>query len=186
MAIFRRAAAADPGATDPLPIVNYVITHDVYEQTLAAIVAGRTPSFDGLDPGRSWCATLDGTAVDPVDVVIASLLGHIRRVVINSKGRIINLGYRQRLFTGAAKTAVILQAALDQLGGRCLWPGCGRLRTQIDHATEWHDHGPTDAANGALLCARHNRFKTRGYRTWRDDAGYWHTARPDGTEITAA
>ena len=40
--------------------------------------------------------------------------------------------------------------------------------------------------NEGPLCARHNRIKTRGYRTWRDDVGVWHTQRPDGTEITAA
>jgi hypothetical protein len=33
------------------------------------------------------------------------------------------------------------------------------------------------------LCARHNRWKQHGYRTWRDPTGHWHTHRPDGTEI---
>jgi hypothetical protein len=34
------------------------------------------------------------------------------------------------------------------------------------------------------LCGRHNRWKNRGYRTWRDDQGRWHLIRPDGTEMT--
>lgn len=186
VAIFRRAASADPAARDPEPIVNYVVSDEVYDEALVALMAGRQPSFDHVDPARRWCATTDGTPVDPTDVVIASLLGHIRRVVVNGEGRVIDLGRKRRLFTGAAKEAVILQAALDHLGRRCLWPGCGRLRTQIDHATEWHQLGRTHPDNGALLCGRHNRFKTRGYRTWRDATGHWHTARPDGTEIIAA
>jgi hypothetical protein len=33
------------------------------------------------------------------------------------------------------------------------------------------------------LCGWHNRFKTRGYTTHRDQHGHWHHYRPDGTEI---
>jgi hypothetical protein len=36
------------------------------------------------------------------------------------------------------------------------------------------------------MCGRHNHFKQRGYRTWRDPTGQWHTYRPDGTEIGCA
>jgi hypothetical protein len=34
------------------------------------------------------------------------------------------------------------------------------------------------------MCNHHNLRKNLGYETWRDPtAGYWHTHRPDGTEI---
>ena len=78
-----------------------------------------------------------------------------------------------------------LQAVLDT-AGRCLWPGCGRHRIQPDHSDEWQRGGVTDLVNSGPLCARHNRFKTRGYRTWRDAAGGWHVQRPDGTRIAPA
>ena len=43
--------------------------------------------------------------------------------------------------------------------------------------------GPTSARNAGPACGHHNRWRTRGYRTWRDPDGHWHHYRPDGTEI---
>jgi hypothetical protein len=56
-------------------------------------------------------------------------------------------------------------------------------RCQTDHTTSWATSGPTRPDNGGIACARHNRWKQHGYRTWRDPNGHWHTYRPDGTEI---
>jgi hypothetical protein len=44
----------------------------------------------------------------------------------------------------------------------------------------------TSVNNGGPLCGAHNRFKERGYRTWRDPNGTWHTTRPDGTQLQPA
>ena len=69
-------------------------------------------------------------------------------------------------------------------GKRCIWPGCGRtFGIQIDHTTDWQNHGVTDPDNADPLCTWHNPFKNNGYRITRDDAGQWHTFRPDGTEM---
>ena len=104
--------------------------------------------------------------------------------MIGADGVITDLGRRARLFTGSARTAALLQAALDGTG-RCLWPSCINRRCQVDHTLEWiADDRGTDTANSGPLCPRHNRWKTRGYHTWRDPTGIWHTRRPDGTEIT--
>ena len=105
------------------------------------------------DPTRRRCETIDGDLVDPCDAVIAALVGHVRRL------------------------------AVWMHGTRCLWPGCGRHHCQIDHTHPWHDHGPTNPDNAGPTCGHHNRWKTRGYHTWRDPNGHWHTHRPDGTEI---
>ena len=113
------------------------------------------------------------------------MIGHVRRVVIGADGVIINLGRRSRLFTGSARDAALLQAVLDR-GRRCLWPGCRHRHCQIDHRHEWHHHGHTNLDNAGPLCGRHNRHKTRGYRTWRDPDGTWHIQRPDGTTIPDA
>jgi hypothetical protein len=184
-AIFQRAAAADPAAKDPEPVVNIVIDQAVYEAQLAAMVTGDPVRFDPADLAHQRCCTTTGTPVDPADAVAATFVGHIRRVVLDRDGRIINLGHRCRTFTGGAREAAMLQAALDG-DGRCLWPGCGLHRCQVDHSVGWTHGGVTNPANAGPLCGRHNRFKTRGYRTWRDLQGVWHTARPDGTEIIAA
>ncbi len=184
-AIFSRAAATDPAAKDPEPVVNIVIDQAVYEAQLAAMATGDPAQFDPTDVAHQRCSTTTGVPVDPADAVVASLIGHVRRVVLDGDGRIIDLGRRCRVFTGGARTAALLQAAFDS-SGRCIWPGCGLHRCQVDHTLGWTSGGSTAPANASPLCARHNRFKTRGYRCWRDPVGVWHTSRPDGTEIRAA
>ena len=116
----------------------------------------------------------------PTDAVAAAVVGQIRRVVIDGAGVVINLGRKQRLFIGAARDAVRL------LTTGCRYAGCDQppTRCQVDHIDEWADGGATDTANGAPLCGRHNRFKTRtGYITRRRSDGTWITLRPDGTVI---
>jgi hypothetical protein len=100
-------------------------------------------------------------------------------VVVDSAGVIVDVGRRQRLFTGVLREAVLLAAP------RCVWPGCSRpvAQCQADHMLPHVDDGPTSAANGDPLCGCHNRFKTGGYTTRRDRHGHWHHHRPDGSEI---
>jgi hypothetical protein len=105
--------------------------------------------------------------------------GQVRRVVVDSAGVVINMGRRRRLFTGNARQAILLQSS------RCVVAGCAApiRRCEADHLTEWGRHGHTNGPNGAPVCGRHNRLKNTGYRVHRDDHGFWHTYRPDGTEI---
>jgi hypothetical protein len=184
-AIFDRAASVDPAAKSPEPVVNIVVDQAVYEAQLAAMVGERCAVFDASDLAHQRCLTTGGVPVDPADAVVASIIGQVRRVLIDTDGVIIDLGRRSRVFAGSARDAALLQGAFDG-DGRCLWPGCGRRRCQVDHTHEWHHGGVTALRNAGPLCARHNRFKSRGYRCWRDPTGAWHTYRADGTEIQAA
>ena len=115
------------------------------------------------------------------EAVANALVGHVRRVVIDAEGTVIDLSRRRRLFTGAAALAVKLASS------ECYWPGCHVPVTdcQSDHLIPWADHGggSTNPGNGGPACGRHNRMKERGFTAWRDPAGQWHTYRPDGTEI---
>src|SRR5690606_7607712 len=134
-------------------------------------------------PVDQWrCETTHGTLVDPHHAVAAAIHGHIRRVVFDSAGNVIDLGRRRRLFTGSARQAVLLQSR------RCVWPGCHLPagRCQTDHTQPWQHHGPTTPTNASPLCARHNRWKNHGYHVWRDPHGHWHTYRPNGTELGPA
>ncbi len=175
-----RGVAAAPDAATPEPLVNIVMTNAEYEAELAAMLGG-TPvpaaTVDDIDGRR--CETTTGIPISPRDAVIASFLGYVRRVVIDSSGRVTDLGRRRR-FTGAARDAVLLD------GRRCLWPGCGRAssRNQIDHTHEHARGGLTTPENGGPACGRHNRLKTQGYTAHRDTNGVWHVYRPDGTELT--
>lgn len=126
------------------------------------------------------CETAGGAPVDHHTLLVAALTGRIRRVVIDSAGRVVDLGRTQRLFTGATREAILLA------GDRCCWPGCD-IRgpgVQVDHLTEHHNGGHTNVFNGGPMCPLHNRFKHSHRITVYRDAIGWHFRRPDGTEIT--
>jgi hypothetical protein len=126
------------------------------------------------------CETVNGDPVDPSDVIAAALIGHVRIVVVDRRGVVVDAGRKTRLFRGVARELVWL------LGKTCCWRGCGhRLDVQVDHLDEYvRDGGGTDQANAGPLHGRHNRFKTtHGYTITRDDHGLLHIWRPDGTEL---
>ena len=161
---------------------NIVVTLETLEAAVghAAVGQASSPCHAAPDPLWSRSETTNGTLLAPNDILAAALIGHIRRVVVDSAGVIIDLGRKRRLFTGNQRQAVLMSSA------RCIWPGCDQPsgRCQADHLHEWQHNGATNIANAAPLCSRHNRWKSRGYSTHRDSNGYWHTHRPDGSEIT--
>lgn len=183
LAIFRTAAGAPPGTRLPEPTLVVLADHLTFEDALASVGLFPAPVRD--EPGpvpliERRCETATGVPVDPALVAKLALQAHVRRLVYGSDGAIVDHGRRQRLFRGAARQAVMLQAT------RCIHPGC-RVRVgncQADHIEQWaRDGGETRPDNGAPLCRRHNLAKNRGYTTRRDSLGRWRTYRPDGTEI---
>ena len=112
------------------------------------------------------------------DAITASFVGHVRRVVIDADRTVIDLGRKSRLFTGAAREAVWLRRR------RCVWPSCSHLHCEVDHRIPWSEGGRTSPDNGDPLCAKHNRWKVRGYRTTMDPrTKAIRVARPDGSII---
>ena len=177
--IFTTAATAQGAPRQGEPLVNLVIDAESFERQLSAGPERRCQPADPSTVLVRRCETADGVAVDPAAVVAAALSGQVRRIIMDSCGRVLDVGRRRRLFTGAARDAIRLTRR------RCCWPGCHVPvgRAQLDHTVPWVEGGVTDVDNGGPLCGRHNRFKNRGYRTHRDRAGDWHTFRPDGSEI---
>ena len=178
LAIF--TAAAQSGAVGTFEaLANIVVDEITLEHHLAKLAGGHPEPLAPTTVDDRRCETATGHQLDPGDMLAAVLCGHVRRVVLDTAGVVIDMGRRSRLFTGAARDAVLL-------GDRwCTWPGCDLRsgRCQTDHTQPWAASGPTRPDNGGPACARHNRWKQRGYRTWRDPDGHWHTYRPDGTEI---
>lgn len=123
--------------------------------------------------------TVDGRHVDPTEIVAATLVGHIRRVVYGADGVVIDVGRTQRLFTGSRRLAVLLSATT------CLWPGCTvpASACEVDHLQPWRAGGSTRPGNGAPCCGKHNRFRNHGFTVRRDERGGLHVHRPDGSEI---
>lgn len=198
VAIFLAAAGAPPCGTAIEVCVDVVIDQASFERQLAELAADLHDNGSRWSTPREWvadnlpdvdvrrlCHTLSGAPIDPAEAVAMALIGRVRRVVLGASSNVIDLGRRHRLYVGSARDAVLIQEALDG-GIRCRWPGCGRPRVQIDHTTEWSDHGCTDTCNGGPFCGFHNRLKSTGYTARRDDHGRWHLYRPDGSELRAA
>jgi len=170
------AASAHPGeGQGPLPVLNILIDRDTFETELTG---------GDHDPTRyrdMTCRTQHGDPLPIAEASAMALLSHIRRVVYDATSTVIDLGRKQRLFTGAAREAVMLMHTT------CIWHGCEApiRRCQADHNTEWgHQSGVTCPHNGAPLCGVHNRLKHRmRYRIVRNDDGSFSILHPDGTPL---
>ena len=182
LAIFLAAAAAPPDGVPADPVGNLLIDETTFGELLveAGLAAPRhEPGWPSILERR--CETVSGVPIDPRTALAVLVEGRVRRVVCDRNGVVVNLGRTQRLFTGAAREAVLLQAT------RCRWKGCAvpHRRLQADHVIPWAaGQGRTDVANGDGLCGGHNRLKRRGYAARRDSHGHWRFYRPDGSEIT--
>lgn len=192
VSIFRAAVTAEHAGTPVEPVVNILTDAQTWTDLLAAsgLIPGEGPLVDaGLIPALVGgdvpltdrrCETSTGVPLHPHDVLRAALTGHVRRVVVDSAGVVIDLGRRQRLFTGAARDAAML------LVRHCEHPGCD-LPTEwcdVDHGAEWAAGGRTDQDNAGIRCGRHNVLKTkRRWSTKRDTRGRQHTIRADGSVI---
>jgi hypothetical protein len=177
--IFKGAGTTE--TTAQTPIVNIFCTEHVLKEAIREYFGGdrETASEVAVSERFRLCETASGAPVSSRDLVIA-LIGQVRRVVVDTAGRVVDLGRRSRLFTGAAREAITLA------GHGCCWPGCNRnaFNIQIDHMSAWAAlKGTTSPTNGASMCAKHNQQKeAAGVRLTRDETG-WHHYRTDGTEI---
>jgi hypothetical protein len=182
--IFADAASAPPGSTGPATVVNIHVDHDTFTDLLTSTELFpdhvRDPFEDRVPLVTDRrCCTMDGHVVDPDHAVRSMLEGYVRFVIHDEGGVPIRWGRRRRLFTGAARDAVM------SLSPRCTHPGCRvrASRSEADHTVEHARGGGTDPDNGGPRCRRHNQMKNRGYTVHRDRSGRWHTYRPDGSEI---
>ncbi|MGI9031983.1 MAG: hypothetical protein ACR2HP_18670, partial [Ilumatobacteraceae bacterium] len=104
-AIFEQAASTAPGSQPPVPTVNLTMDYASYEAWLSRVTGAdpEAPIPDPADVDVRRCETVDGIQVDPVAVVLASFVGRVRRLVMDRAGVVIELGRRQRLFTGSSR-----------------------------------------------------------------------------------
>lgn len=186
-AIFRRAASMPADARVPEPLVSIVVDQRTFEEQLRRAAGQEVASDPNDDLAGRRCHAEDGTPVHPTDALAVALVGHVRRVVLDAAGTVIDLGRKRRVFTGSARDAALLQAMLRGPGGlRCLWPGCdaGGGCLQVDHREPARRDGPTSPENSDAYCGFHNRIKERGFRPDRRPDGTWIIHRPDGSPIT--
>jgi len=174
LAMTRTAAAnTTPTNNTPRATVNFLIDQDTFDTT----TAGHTPH-----PSRFRdiiCRTQTGRRLHPDDVFNTALIAHVRRVVHDNHGTVIDLGRRSRLFRGSARDAVMILATA------CTWIGCDRPIhwCDADHSTGWKAHGNTVPRNGRPFCRNHNLLKEQGFHVHRDQDGNWHITDPHGNPI---
>lgn len=209
VAIFSAAAGSPEASKLPEPTVNVIIDerslHDAFlhaglmlpngnqidldadgnitngDELLADLVTQLNDDPDSL--AKRKCVLSTGAAIHPSVALQALLTGHIRRVVVDSRSVITDLGTRSRAFTGAAREAALL------LANYCEHRGC-QIRSrhsQVDHMIEWSQGGTTDQPNAQPRCGPHNRFKHKHkWRSRRDENGRAYDIRPDGSVVLAA
>ena len=104
------------------------------------------------------CELADGTALTPGQVVSLLDGADIERVVFDGPSKVIDVGVKQRLFTGATKIAVQL-THLECQGD----PSCAERfdRCEIDHIHPYELWGETEQSNGRPLCRWHHRKRQR-------------------------
>ena len=104
------------------------------------------------------CELADGTVVPPGSLRPWLDEAWIERVVMDGPSRVLDVGVRRRLFTGATRLAVHLR---DR---ECFHPYCDRRAgdCDVDHIQPWSAGGLTTQANGRPACGFHNRARQRG------------------------
>jgi hypothetical protein len=202
-AIFHTAAADTTVGGRPEPVVSIVAQESVVDEafTRAGLLLANgnridVSEFAGVDVDALVeqiaaradatglvdvrCETASGMPVHPILVLQACLTSELRRVVIDSRSVVVDLGSTQRLFTGSARLAATLLARHCSTSG-CLIPSD---RCEVDHMVEHCDGGATEPGNAAPKCGWHNRDKhRRRLRSRRARNGRVYDIRSDGTII---
>jgi hypothetical protein len=111
----------------------------------------------GTGAVQRMCELSDGTIVTPGQVLPLLRWADVARVIFESPSRVLDVGVRQRLFTGATRTAVELRDL------ECAHPSC-HVRfedCEIDHITPYEQGGLTVQDNGEPKCPGHHRHRHR-------------------------
>jgi hypothetical protein len=132
-----------------------------------ALASGGLPDNGGQPPQLNVTVDFDAlrreVAVGHLDTGQSLSPSVVRRIacdaqvlpaVLDGASVPIDLGRARRLYSGAARQAILLR------DGGCAFPGCDRPPrwTQIHHIVSWLDGGSTDRDNGVALCTHHHRL----------------------------
>jgi hypothetical protein len=126
------------------------------------------------------CELVDGTALAPDTVRRLACGAGILPVVLDGKGRPLDLGVAQRYASPAQRVALTVR---DR---GCVFPGCDRPSEWCDaHHLDPHPRGPTAISNLALLCENHHHVVHEGGWTLEPTGeGGWLAQSPTGLERT--
>lgn len=127
-----RSAAKPAGAVEPRILLNVLAGHE---------------SVDRM------CELSNGDVVTPGEVLPLLDRADVERAIFDGASKVIDLGVRRRLFTGATREAVKFR---DR---HCVGNGCEipAERCEVDHIVRYADGGLTIQSNGRCLCKYHHR-----------------------------
>jgi HNH endonuclease len=180
--VFRAAADAEGSPVRRRPVVLNALAdefslHDALARHGLALPPEPDSRLDPLDRRRE---TASGTPLLPDDLVAIALDHHVRSVIRNSAGVVIDYGRKRRLFTGPAREAALLTVQ------RCSRNGCSvpARHCQVDHLQGWVGGGRTDQDNACPTCQHDNRAKHElGLMVRRTPEGYLNWYRRDGSYL---
>lgn len=127
-----------------------------------------TLDLDQLRTGLGVAALDSGHRISAAEARRLACRAGLVPAVLGGRSQLLDLGRTARLFSAAQFRAL----AVRDKG--CTAEGCG-LPTRVCHAhhdAAWSRGGPTDLANGRLLCPHHHRLI--------HNPAYDHRLRPDG------
>ncbi|MGQ0434136.1 MAG: DUF222 domain-containing protein [Microthrixaceae bacterium] len=103
------------------------------------------------------CELSDGSVVTPGEILPLLDRADVARVIFDGPSRVLDVGVRQRLFTGATRIAVEMR---DRF---CQHPSCSvpAERCEVDHVVPYEDGGLTVQVNGRCRCRFHHRWHHR-------------------------
>src|SRR3954470_20615590 len=132
----RRSAACPVGARRTRPLVSVLVGYETFKGFL--------------------CELADGTPISKEHLLPLLAEADIERIVFDSPSRVIDVGRRERFFTGA------LRHALEMRDRHCQHEGCTvpAERCQADHKVPYAQGGETTEANGQMHCGVHNCRRT--------------------------
>jgi hypothetical protein len=99
------------------------------------------------------CELSDGTVIAPAQVVPYLCEGDIERIVFDGPSRVIDVGVRERFFTGALRRAIQVRDRHCQHESGCDIPADD---CHVDHKIEYANGGLTTQDNGRCYCKTHN------------------------------
>ncbi|MEJ7630033.1 MAG: DUF222 domain-containing protein [Nocardioidaceae bacterium] len=150
-------------------LIEHLPTKELPQHGVNPATVMVTMTLDQLKSGLGEAMLDTGTPMSPGQCRRLACNSWLVPVVLGADSTILDLGLARRLFDRYQRLAL----AVRDLG--CVWPGCERPPAwcEAHHIVAWADGGPTDLANGCLLCPFHHHLVHSG-------AGWQIQMAPDG------
>lgn len=136
----RRSQAMPEGARLPEPLFTVLVGYETFAGPI--------------------CELANGTFVTPGALLRHLDRAHVERIVFDGPSRVIDVGVRRRLFSGATRRAVLVR---DR---ECFSELCDvdAEHCEVDHVRPWAEGGATTVGNGRAACGWHNRHRHKRRR----------------------